>query len=341
MVRGTDVVGVVFAGRVKPGPFSDKQVELLQTFAEQAVIAIENVRMSSETKEALERQTATAEILRVISSSPADVQPVFEAILTSATRLCGAQTAVLHLYEGDEQFRPVAVHGGKPEYRKWMLSSVHRIGRPVVRDEGPWKPAQIDDLQQLPEPFASEPVWRANVHLEGIRTLLNVPLAKEGRYIGCVTVYRREVRRFTDKEVALVQTFADQAVIAIENVRLFNETKEALERQTATAEILKVIAGTPADARPVFDAIAQSALRVFGPSHVAVMMREAGGLREIATAGSADPRGDFLIPLNRDSTSGRAVLDRTVLDIADTEAADAPPFARESGRMAARARPFA
>jgi hypothetical protein len=125
--------------------------------------------------------------------------------------------------------------------------------------------------------------------------------------------------------VELVKTFADQAVIAIENVRLFNETKEALERQTATAEILKVIAGTPADAQPVFEAIAQSALRVFGAWHVGVMWRDGDSFRSVATTGSPDPRGAFVVPLNRESTAGRAMLDRTTLDIADTEASDAPP----------------
>lgn len=112
-------------------------------------------------KEALERQAATSDILKVISGSPTDVQPVFGAILASASRLCGARTAILHLYEGDERFRPVAVHGGRPEYREWMLRSVIHIGRPFFRKEGPWKPAQIDDVQRLPEPFASEPAWRA------------------------------------------------------------------------------------------------------------------------------------------------------------------------------------
>ena len=168
-----------------------------------------------------------------------------------------------------------------------------------------------------------------------------MPLLREGSPLGVIDVLRGTgAKPFTDKQIELVETFADQAVIAIENTRLFEEVQartreltEALEQQTATGDILRVIAGTPDDAQPVFDAIAQSALRLFGVSHVAIMLREGDSVRCKATAGTADPRGDFLIPLERDSTSGRSILDRTVISIGDTEAADAPSFARDSGRV--------
>ena len=158
--------------------------------------------------------------------------------------------------------------------------------------------------------------------------------------VGVLTVIRTEPRAFSQKHIELLETFADQAVIAIENTRLFEEVQartqelqESLEQQTATGDILRVIAGTPDDAQPVFDAIAQSALRLFAVSHVAIMLREGDFIRSKATAGTVDPRGDFLIPLDRNSASGRSILDRTLISINDTEAVDAPTFARESGRM--------
>ena len=172
------------------------------------------------------------------------------------------------------------------------------------------------------------------------RTCLGVPLLGNNGALGAIVLQRTEVMPFTEKQIELVETFANQAVIAIENTRLFEEVQartrelsDALEQQTATGDILRVIAGTPDDAQPVFDAIAQSALRLFAVSHVAIMLREGDFVRCRATAGVADPRGDFLIPLERDKPSGRSILDRTVISIGDTEAADAPRFARDSGRV--------
>ena len=221
-------IGVIYLRRNEVHPFTAKQIELLRTFADQAVIAIENVRLftelgarNRELTETLEQQTATAEILRVISSSPTDVQPVFATILDKAMALVGAQLGALWRYDGDELFRAVEVRGAGPETRA-LLQEPLRFGRPLFRASGPWKPAhsrRARDRGVSPAGSVLGPL----VEQEGLRTLLAVPLVSEARYLGAIALYRREVRAFVENEIALLQTFADQAVIAIENVRLFNE----------------------------------------------------------------------------------------------------------------------
>jgi signal transduction histidine kinase len=185
--------------------------------------------------EALEQQTATAEILRVISSSPTDAQPVFDAILKRAATLCEAQLAHLWLYEGGEQFRLGAGYGSRPDHLQWLQQGLHRFGQPFFRESGPWRVGQVLDVRDT-EPYRrGEPVWIRTADHEGMRTLLGVPLVKDGRLVGSIAVYRREVQPFTDQQTALVQTFADQAVIAIENVRLFKEL------QARTAELTRSV----------------------------------------------------------------------------------------------------
>jgi signal transduction histidine kinase len=219
--------------------------------------------------EALEQQTATAEILRVISSSPTDAQPVFDAILKRAATLCEAQLAHLWLYEGGEQFRLGASYGSRPDHVQWLQQGLHRFGQPFFRESGPWRVGQVLDVRDTEPCPRGEPVWIRTADHEGMRTLLGVPLVKDGRLVGSIVVYRREVQPFTDQQTALVQTFADQAVIAIENVRLFKELEarnreltEAVEQQTATAGILNVISRSPTNIQPVFDAILESAVRL-------------------------------------------------------------------------------
>src|SRR5262245_7449012 len=223
--------------------------------------------------DALEQQTATAEILKVISSSPTDVRPVFETILERAATLCEAQLAHLWLYEGGEQFRLGAGYGSRPDHLHWLEQGLHRIGRPFFREIGPWRVGQVLDVRDT-EPYRrGETLWIRTVDHEGMRTLLGVPLVKDGRLVGSIAIYRREVRPFTDAQAALVKTFADQAVIAMENVRLFTELQqknealtqahaqvsEALEQQTATSQILGVISRSPTAVQPVFDTIVASA----------------------------------------------------------------------------------
>src|SRR5215470_14424604 len=184
--------------------------------------------------ESLEQQAATSEILRVIAGSPTDPQPVFDAILKRAATLCEAQLAHLWLYEGGEQFRLGAGYGSRPDHLEWLQQGLHRFGQPFFRESGPWRVGQVLDVRDTESYRRGEPLWIRTADHEGMRTLLGVPLVKDGRLVGSIAVYRREVQPFTDQQTALVQTFADQAVIAIENVRLFKELAVA-NRELAAA----------------------------------------------------------------------------------------------------------
>jgi GAF domain-containing protein len=258
MSSGTPI-GMISITRKEPGSLAAHHVQLLQTFADQAVIAIENVRLFNETREALERQTATADILKVIASSPSDVQPVFDAIATSAKRLIGGFSAAVTRFVGDE-FHLVAFTPTNPTADEALQASF-----PMPRAE--WSPFDLvrggetvqftdTDSQGVP------PVNREMARLRGTRSMVFTPLMSNGIPIGMISVTRKEPGSFTAHYIQLLQTFADQAVIAIENTRLFKETQEALERQTATADILKVIASSPSDVQPVFEAIAERSNRL-------------------------------------------------------------------------------
>jgi signal transduction histidine kinase len=336
LMKEADPIGALAVGRPDPGPFSDAQVALLKTFADQAVIAIENARLFNETKEALEQQTATSEILRVISRSPTDVQPVFDTIAAAALKLCGATSATVVRFDG--QLVDIVAHasGLKPE----EVVAIRRVyPRPPSRDTSASRAiltrsvVNIPDVLEDPE-YAIRDVARS----AGYRSTVGVPLMLHGRPIGAFGVARPEVGLFPHKQVALLETFADQAVIAIENVRLVNETREALEQQTATSDILRVISQSPRDVQPVFDAIVRSAARLFG-RRAALRTVEADGLRRRAASYVApdEYHGPDLMPIDGDSIVGRAVLERRSQQVVDTQASEAPRFARAaSGRLAYR-----
>jgi two-component system, NtrC family, sensor kinase len=241
-----------------------------------------------ERDEALQQQAATSEILRVISSSPRDRRPAFDAILKSALRLCDAHLGVLNLREGDG-LRTVAQRGGSAEFAAWVFERgvFKPDGGAVVKAVRAGRVFQVADYRQSADYLARKPNIARFTDLGGVRTFLAVPLLRDREVIGNIGIYRREVRPFTDRQIELVKTFADQAVIAIENARLFNETKEALERQTATAEILQVIASSPSDVRPVFQAIAESSRRLIGGLSAAVS-RVADGMLHLAAYASTD-----------------------------------------------------
>src|SRR5215467_1497077 len=257
-------IGAIGISRPTLGPFSDRQIALLQTFADQAVIAIENVRLFNETKEALDQQTATAEILRVISSSPTDVQPVFDTIVRSAVRLCDGLLGMAFRYDG-RQLSILAHHNVSSEAIEIIARSYpaapspeSMAGRAVLRREV----IHVSDVT-IPGPNTGPRSQQLGLQL-GYRAFLSVPMLSHGEPIGVINVARRDSRPFTEKQIALVQTFADQAVIAIENVRLFTELEarnrdltSALDQQTATSEILRVISSSPTDVQPVFESIAQ------------------------------------------------------------------------------------
>jgi signal transduction histidine kinase len=325
MLRDGHTIGVIAVTHRDVDGFTPKQGALLETFADQAVIAIENVRLFTELEtrnrdlpEALDQQTATSDILRIIASSPTDVEPVFDAVAQSAARLCDSRDAHIFRRDGD-LLHLVAQHGSIPIQSTLPLVRGTANGRAVL--DG--RTVHVIDMQTEVDEF---PEGSENARLMGHRTTLNVPLMREGMAIGAIGVRRTEARLFTERQVTLLQTFADQAVIAIENVRLFNELAaknrdltEALEQQSATAEILRVISSSPTDVQPVLDAIAKTAARLCGATDAHIWRVEGEALRLAASYGST-PIAVDVRPLDRDVIPGRAVLERRTINIEDLAA---------------------
>src|SRR5262249_58709465 len=265
--------------------------------------------------EALEQQTATAEILRVISSSPTEVQPVFDAIVAAGRRLSGGLSCTLRLLEGDV-FRLAAFtstgHIGDEAMRSALLMPV---GEPLAQMMRTRASVFVADTEI--DPLAN--AFRERARARGFRSVINVPLLRKGHVMGLINVTRQEPGMFAPPEIALLETFADQAVIAIENTRLFNETKEALEQQTATAEILSVISGSPTDIQPVFDALLDRALTLCEASHGSLYQFDDGALRHVAARGTfvAGFAVGEVLPL--ESATGRAVLQERTVHIEDVQ----------------------
>ena len=344
MVAGAHAIGTIAVARREERPFSDSDIALLKTFAAQAVIAIENVRLFTELQssnrgliEALDKQTATSDILRAISASPIDVHPVFEAIGRNAVRLCNGVMGAVFRFDG-EFMHIGALHGysaegeeatrqafpTRPERR--MLAGRAVLSRAIVH---------VPDVTADPEfeygALASTANWRS---------LLVVPMLREGKVLGTVGVSRAQAGPFTDQEIALLQTFADQAVIAIENVRLFTELqtsnkdlREALDTQTATSDILRVISKSPTDLQPVFDPLLDSAVRLCGATHASLYRLDGDVLHHVAGRGSIQgPRPVGMRgPIPHGTAPGRAILTGETVQVLDAqeEVAGMPPDARE------------
>jgi signal transduction histidine kinase len=330
MIREDVAVGLISLTRREPGPFAADQIALLETFAAQAVIAIENVRLFKETQEALEQQIATSEILSVISSSPTDIEPVFQTILSSTNRLCEASFSVLWLWDG-EALIPAAHANVSPELAERLRTSrarPRRGGSPVALTALEQTVTHVPDV--LDDPRFS-PADVPSYQIEGARSILAVPMLREGNLVGVINTWRREPRAFTDKQVELLKTFAAQAVIAVENVRLFKELEarnrdltEALDQQTATGEILRVISQSQSDVQPVFDAIVRSAARLCAGLFSTLFQFDGELLHIIAVHNTTPEALEALHRLyparpTRALVAGRAILERTVVHISDAE----------------------
>jgi GAF domain-containing protein len=342
MIRGEESIGLIIVNRLEPHVTTPEETRLLQSFASQAVIAIENVRLFNETKEALEQQTATGEILKVISTSTTDTQPVFEAIVRSAARLFNPCSAGIVIREGElMQFRAAA---GADVTEKMLtdLRAVYPVpldpensisGRAIVTKQPMW--CEDTEAPGVPD------IARTAGRLGRFRSFTSIPLVRNDEGIGAIAITSPQPGyRMSDNELGLLRTFADQAVIAIENVRLFNETKEALEQQTATAEILKVISSSPSDTQPVFDSIVQCAGRVFAPWQAILLMRDGDLIRRAARTLDLSPEQtraletSFPIPFDpQTGIAARAMLEARTIEIPDTDAPDIPARFSEIARI--------
>jgi PAS domain S-box-containing protein len=335
MLRDQKVIGAITIYRQEVRPFADKQIELLSNFAKQAVIAIENARLLTETREALERQTATAEVLQVINSSPGDLAPVFETILEKAHRLCGISHGSLQLYDG-ETFRAVAVHGLSEalaeRLRQGFVPSANHPSRPLL--EGA-RFAHVPDWAEIEDPIAQVVVG------SGIRTTLSTPLRKDGTLLGTIVAGRQEVRPFSEKEIALLENFAAQAVIAMENARLLGELRErttdlarSVNELTATGDVLKIISRSSVDLETVLDTLVETVARLCRAEQAVMFRRFDERYQVLASCGLPDEAKDFLLshPLtpDRGTLSGRVELERRPVHIPD--AIEDPEYTYREGQ---------
>src|SRR5262245_47563366 len=333
MIRGDQVVGVIATARREPTPFDKEQVAVIKAFADQAVIAIENTRLLNELRQrtddlskSLQQQTATADVLKVISSSPGELNPVFDTMLANAMRICEAQFGNLFLYDG-EGFTPAAWRNVPQAFIDFYGVGTYQAGPQtgLGRVASKKEIVHIKDITTEQACVEGDPLRIATAELLRARTYLAVPMLKDEQLVGAIVIYRQEVRPFAEKQIELVKSFAAQAVIAIENTRLLSELRQSLEQQTATSEVLRVISSSATDLRPVFETIVHNSVHLCEATY-GIVFRFDGEMISFVAHHNLDQAAigaiHQIFPMrpNTGSFVGRTILQRDVLHVADAAA---------------------